>query len=255
MPAARAASQTVWHNGQVREDALPETLRRVPLLATLPATLFEEIAPLCACRPVAKGEFVFGEGDAASFLPILLTGRVKLFRIAPDGREQVLHLVRAPASFAEAAVFGPGVFPATAQALAASELATLPRERLLELLSRRPEVALAMLASISYWLRRLVDLVDGLSLHTVEERVAAYLWSAFTRSSLPLVRGVRVRLEDPKHLIAALCGTAPEVLSRTFRKLEAEGIVTVEGPVAALLDAARLQALASAAGAPEAPPL
>jgi hypothetical protein len=55
-----------------------------------------------------------------------------------------------------------------------------------------------------------------------------------------------VRLEDPKHLIAALCGTAPEVLSRTFRKLEADGAVRVDGPVAELLDPVRLQALSRA---------
>jgi CRP/FNR family transcriptional regulator, dissimilatory nitrate respiration regulator len=236
----------------VSEDTQTETLRRVPLLATLPVPLFEEIVLLCIFRRLAKGELVFGEGEAASFLPILLAGRVKLFRIAPDGREQVLHLVRGPASFAEAAVFGPGIFPAAAQAVVAGELATISRDRLVELLSRRPQVALALLASMSYWLRRLVDLVDGLSLHSVEERVAAYLWSAFTRSSLPLVPGVRVRLEDPKHLIAALCGTAPEVLSRTFRKLEADGMVAVEGPVATLLDTARLLALASPGG--EVPP-
>jgi CRP-like cAMP-binding protein len=99
---------------------------------------------------------------------------------------------------------------------------------------------------MSFWLRRLVDLVEGLSLHTVEERVAAYLWSVFVRSGLPALRGTQVRLEDPKHLIAALCGTAPEVLSRTFRKLETEGVVAVDGPVATLLDPSRLQALSAA---------
>jgi CRP/FNR family transcriptional regulator, dissimilatory nitrate respiration regulator len=230
-------------------EQLSGALRRVPLLATLPQALFEEIVPLCSARPLAKGELVFGEGEEASFLPIVLAGQVKLFRIAPDGREQMLHLVRAPASFAEAAVFGPGIFPAAAQAVAAGTLATVPRGALVELLSRRPQVALALLASMSFWLRRLVDLVEGLSLHSVEERVAAYLWSVFVRSGLPVLRGTQVRLEDPKHLIAALCGTAPEVLSRTFRKLETEGIVAVDGPVATLLDAGRLQALSSAGDA------
>jgi CRP/FNR family transcriptional regulator len=253
-PAVGSAEEgefVFWHNDLVKSNELTVVLRRVPLLATLPGPLFEEIVPLCASRPLAKGELVFAEGDPASFLPILLTGQVKLFRIAPDGREQMLHLVRAPASFAEAAVFGPGIFPAAAQAAVSGVLATLPRDSLIDLLSRRPQVALALLASMSYWLRRLVDLVEGLSLHSVEERVAAYLWSAFVRSGLPVMKGTQVRLEDPKHLIAALCGTVPEVLSRTFRKLETEGVVTVEGPVATLLDAARLQALSSSGGLSE----
>jgi CRP/FNR family transcriptional regulator len=229
------------------EDVLAR-LRRTPLLAALPPTLFDEIVRFLGVRAVAKGEFVFNEADPADFLPVLLEGRVKLFKAGPDGREQVLHLVRAPASFAEAAVFGPGVFPADAQVVEAGVLATVPRPDLLDLLRRRPEAALALLASMSIWLRRLVDLVEGLSLHTVEERVAAYLWSTFVRSGRPLVPGASVRLEEPKHLIAALCGTAPEVLSRTFRKLEADGAVRVDGPVAEILDPARLAALAGTSG-------
>ncbi|MEW6337760.1 MAG: Crp/Fnr family transcriptional regulator [Acidobacteriota bacterium] len=234
----------------MKTERLKAVLLRVPLLSALPPPLLEEIWHLSTVRAVPRGEMVFSEGDPASFLPLLLSGRVKLFKAGPDGREQVLHLVRAPASFAEAAVFGPGIFPAMAQAVESSVLASIGRQELLALLQRRPEVAVAMLASMSFWLRRLVDLVEGLSLHSVEERVAAYLWSAFVRSGQPLLAGLQIRLEEPKHMIAALCGTAPEVLSRTFRKLEADGSARIEGPVAVLLDPGRLQALSSAADAP-----
>ena len=236
----------IWQNTVMKPEELTAALRRLPLFITLPPPLLEEVSALCSVRALARGEMVFSEGDAASFLPMLIGGQVKLFRAGPDGREQVLHLVRAPSSFAEAAVFGPGVFPATAQAVTEGQLAMLPRSSLVEQLARRPQMVLALLASMSYWLRRLVDLVEGLSLHTVEERVGAYLWAAFVRSGRPLLPGARVRLEDPKHLIAALCGTAPEVLSRTFRKLEADGAVRVDGPVATMLDPERLQALSSA---------
>lgn len=219
-------------------------LRRVPLLAGLPEPLFEDLAAMAAARRVNRGTVLFAEGEGVAFLPLLLAGKVKLLRMGADGREQVLHIVRAPASFAEAAVFGPGIFPATAVVVVDGILATIPKDRLLATLRARPEVALALLASMSVWLRRLVDLVEGLSLHTVEERVAGYLWSAFQRSGQPLTAGAQVRLEDPKHLIAALCGTAPEVLSRSFRKLEENGAARVDGPVATLLDPERLRALA-----------
>ena len=231
---------------RVKTEELTGALRRIPLFATLPAPLLEEIARLCGVRRVRKGELLFSEGDAAGYLPVLLAGQVKLLRIGPEGREQVLHLVRAPASFAEAAVFGPGVFPAATVVVEAGQLATVPRPALLDLLRRRPEMALALLASMSFWLRRLVDLVDGLALHTVEERVAAYLWSAFARSGATLASGAQIRLEEPKRLIAALCGTAPEVLSRTFRRLASDGVVQVSGPMATILDPAALAARARA---------
>ena len=226
---------------------LPTGLRRIPLFAVLPPALLGDVARLCRVRRVRRGELLFSEGDAAEFLPLLFSGRVKLIRSGRDGREQVLHLVRAPASFAEAAVFGPGVFPASAVAIEAGELAVVPRPALLDLLRRRPEVALALLASMSVWLRRLADLVEGLALHTVEERVAAYLLLAFTRSGVTLARNARVRLAEPKRLIAALCGTGPEVLSRTFRRLAEDGVVKVSGPVVTLLDPAALAALVPAA--------
>ena len=237
----------------VKADELLAALRRVPLLSTLPGPILDDIASMCGVRRVRKGELLFSEGDGADFLPILLAGRAKLARTDSEGREQVLHLVRAPGSFAEAAVFGPGVFPASAVVVEAGLLATVPRTDLLDLLRRRPEVALALLASMSLWFRRLVDLVDGLALHTVEERVAAYLFAAFARSGQTLVAGAQIRLEEPKRLIAAVCGTAPEVLSRTFRRLAAEGVVRVSGPVATVLDPEALAALARAGHEAEGP--
>jgi CRP/FNR family transcriptional regulator, dissimilatory nitrate respiration regulator len=244
-PEAIAPPRTVPRGtmGAMTRVDMAGMLRRTPLFGALSPALFQEIVSLCGVRTVRRRELIFSDGDPAAFLPVLLAGRVKLLRAGPDGREQVLHVVRAPAAFAEAAVFGPGVFPATAEVLEDGQLATLPRPELLDLMRRRPEVALALLASMSMWLRRLVALVDGLSLHTVEDRVAAYLWSLFVRSGRPLLAGLEVHLDDPKHLIAALCGTAPEVLSRTFRKLEAAGAVRVAGPVASLLDPARLRSL------------
>jgi CRP-like cAMP-binding protein len=218
------------------------------MFAGLPPAIFDELAALATTRRVEAGEVLFCEGERVEFLPLLLAGRVKLARTDAEGREQVLHLVRAPASFAEAAVFGPGVFPATAVVLVPGILASVPQGALLGLLRRRPEIATALLASMSMWLRRLVDLVEGLSLRTVGERVAAYLWATFVRSGQPLRPGLTVRLEDPKHLIAAVCGTGPEVLSRTFRRLEREGAVQIEGPVARLLHPERLRTLAEAQG-------
>jgi len=233
------------HNVLVPAEPIAQALRRVPVLASLPADLLARVAALSRVRSVARGEVIFAAGEEAAFLPLLLAGQVKLFRTGPDGREQVLHLVRAPSSFAEAAVFGPGVFPVTAQTVRAGTLASVPRTDLLDLLREQPAVALALLASMSLWLRRLADLVEGLSLHTVEERVAAYFVSTFGRAGTPMRRGARVELDDPKHLIAALCGTAPEVLSRTFRRLESDGLLRVEGTTATVLDPVGLVSLAA----------
>jgi CRP/FNR family transcriptional regulator, dissimilatory nitrate respiration regulator len=219
-------------------------LRRIPMLATLPEPVLAELLALAVETPLRRGEVLFSEGEPAAFLPLLLSGRVKLYRSDAEGREQVIHLVRAPASFGEAAVFGPGVFPATAEVLEDGRLLKVPRDVLLDLLRHRPEVCLALLASLSAWLRRLVDLVDSLSLATVEQRVAGYLWAAATRATPNPGTGTAVHLEDPKHVIAALCGTAPAVLSRTFRKLERSGLVRIDGATVTVFDPTGLATLA-----------
>lgn len=231
-------------------STLARALRRAPLFETLPEPVLATIAGFSSVQRLARGEVLFWEHDPATFLPVLLAGRLKLFRADAEGREQVLHVVRAPASFAEAAVFGPGVFPATAQVLEGGTVARVSAVELVGLLHRRPEVALAILTSFSLWMRRLVDLVDGLALRSVEERVAAYLWSAFVRSGAAPLHGATLRLEEPKHVVASLCGTAPEVLSRTFRKLERKGVVRVEGPAVVLLEPETLAALAGGEAQP-----
>jgi CRP/FNR family transcriptional regulator, dissimilatory nitrate respiration regulator len=225
-------------------EPTPPLLRRIPLLASLPEAVFAEVASLAVEAPVHKGQILFSDGEPAVFLPLLLAGRAKLYRADAEGHEQVLHILRAPASFAEAAVFGPGVFPATCEAIEDGRVARISRAALLDLLRRRPEASLAMLASLSAWLRRLVDLVDSLALATVEQRVAGYLWAAFTRVTPAPQPGLAVRLEDPKHVIASMCGTAPAVLSRTFRKLGAAGLVGISGTTATLYDPTGLATLA-----------
>jgi CRP/FNR family transcriptional regulator, dissimilatory nitrate respiration regulator len=232
------------HNANMELSSLEPVLRRIPMLATLPGPVLGELLALAVPAPLHKGEVLFSEGEPAAFLPLLLSGRVKLYRSDAEGREQVIHLVRAPASFGEAAVFGPGVFPATAEVLEDGTLLQVPRDVLLDLLRRRPEVCLALLASLSAWLRRLVDLVDSLSLATVEQRVAGYLWATVTRAAPNPGSGTAVHLEDPKHVIAALCGTAPAVLSRTFRKLEQAGLIRVDGATVTVFDPTGLAALA-----------
>ena len=126
--------------------------------------------------------------------------------------------MRAPSSFGEAAVFGPGVFPATCEVLEDGRVARIPRGDLLDLLRRRPEVSLAMLASLSVWLRRLLDLVDSLALATVEQRVAGYLWALFSRASPAPQLGLTVHLDEPKHVIAAVTLHDPAGLATLARR-------------------------------------
>jgi CRP/FNR family transcriptional regulator len=101
---------------------------------------------------------------------------------------------------------------------------------------------MSMVASVSVWTRKLASKLELLTQRRVEERLAIYLIS---RTRAETIRpGDSVQLSEPKNLIAAQCGTAPEVLSRTFRRLEDEGVIAVDANQVRVLSPDKLQALA-----------
>jgi CRP/FNR family transcriptional regulator len=151
---------------------------------------------------------------------------MKLVRYSPQGRELLLHLVHPGQSFAEAALFAEGTYPATAEAMEEALVWGLPRQSLLGLLANSPELGLAMLGSVSLWTRKLAAKLELLTQRRVEERLAIYLLARAAGDELG--PGDAIALAEPRNLIAAQCGTAPEVLSRTFRRLEEDGVLTAE---------------------------
>jgi CRP-like cAMP-binding protein len=214
----------------------------IPLVLHLGADEVNEVLAAGSERSLAKGEILFHEGDDAECLFAVIEGRVKLVRYSPHGKEMLLHLVSPGESFAEAALFGRGTYPASAVAVERSRLWCLPRHRLVEIIRRSPELGLSMVASISMWTRKLASKLELLTQRRVEERLAIYLIS---RTGMEAISpGDSVQLSEPKNLIAAQCGTAPEVLSRTFRRLEEDGVIAVDADQVRILSPEKLQALA-----------
>ena len=217
-------------------------LNELPLLRMLAEDDRRRVIAAGMLRALARGEILFHEGDPAEALFAVVEGRVKLVRYSPKGRELLLHLVAPGVSFAEAALFGAGGYPATAEAVEPTTVWFLPRTRLVELIRATPELGLAMIGSISAWTRTLAGKLEMLTQRRVEERLALFLLHrAGSRSVEP---GRVIELGQPKHLVAAECGTGPEVLSRTFKRLEEEGILATGATTVTVLDPARLAELA-----------
>jgi CRP/FNR family transcriptional regulator len=218
------------------------------ILATLP--LFEQLTIGQRERVLAAGhertfdrsEIVFHEGEQAEALFVVLSGQVKLVRYSPKGRELLLHLVHPGQTFAEAALFSGDTYPATAEVMEPTLVWILPRPALAELLREGPELALAMLGSVSMWTRKLASKLELLTQRRVEERVALYLMAR--AGSTDLKAGDTIPLAEARNLIAAQCGTAPEVLSRTFRRLEEDGLIEAAPHHVVVLDPAKLRSLA-----------
>jgi CRP-like cAMP-binding protein len=191
---------------------------------------------------LAKGEILFHEGDPAENFCAVIEGRIKLVRYSSKGKELLLHLVEPGTAFAEAALFGSGGYPATAEAVEPSLVWCLPRAQLVTILRDNPEIGMAMIGSVSAWTRALAGKLEMLTQRRVEERLALFLMARAGRREVAV--GEVIELGQPKHLVAAECGTGPEVLSRTFKGLEEDGIIETGTNTVKVLDPKRLADLA-----------
>ena len=199
-----------------------------------------QLAAIASLETHRKGETIFTEGDDADALWVLLKGQVKVYKVSPDGREQVLRIVRAGESFAEAAALARSPFPAGAEATARSTTTRFPADDFLRLLEASPQLATNMIVALSQLLRGFAALVDALALRDVPSRLAKYLLDASLRA-----QSDTIVLDVRKTVLAARLGTVSETLSRVLRRLRDRGVIEVDGPRIDILDRAALQHLAA----------
>ncbi|BDV44870.1 CarD family transcriptional regulator [Geotalea uraniireducens] len=219
-------------------------LKKSLLFSGLADEHLAEVAAIAARRAFAKGETLFSEGEAAIGFYLLATGSLKLCKVSPDGKEKVLHFVHPNETFAEAAFFGDGRYPAEARALEKGEALFFPREAFMGLVERNPRFSLNLIVSLSLLLRRFARQIEELSFAEVPARLAAYLLELAERKSTTFQGKTYLDLDMKKGELASRLGTVSETLSRSLRKLKEEGIIEVEGSRVVILDASRLQGLA-----------
>ncbi|HMQ33561.1 MAG TPA: Crp/Fnr family transcriptional regulator [Chloroflexaceae bacterium] len=207
-----------------------EDLRAATLLASLDeATLADTArrARRCQFRP---GQQILLEGEAAPGLFFVQRGRVRLSRTAPDGREQVLAMVGPGEHFDPVPLFDGGPNPSAARAMSPVTCLLLPRDDLLALVRRHPDLALAALSSLAGELRELVVLVEDLAFRSVRARMA--------RQLLAEAAGGAAELTHQE--LAERAGTVREIAGRALRRLAEEGLVRLERGRVIVLDPAGL---------------
>ncbi|MDH3328111.1 MAG: Crp/Fnr family transcriptional regulator [Desulfobulbaceae bacterium] len=185
----------------------------------------EKIARIAVPKSFGRGEAVFFEGDEGNGFYMVLEGRVKIFKMSMEGKEQILHIFGPGEPFGEVPVFHGQPFPANAMALVKSKLIFFPRREFIDLVTANPSLALNMLAMLSLRLRRFANQIESLSLKEVPGRLAAYLLYLSEEQG----PAAHVTLDIPKGQLASLLGTIPETLSRIFSKMTDEGLIRVEG--------------------------
>ena len=196
-----------------------------PLFQGLESEYQKHLAGIVVKRVFKRGEVIFSEGDEGTGFYVIIYGRVKICKISPEGKEQILHIFGHGEPFGEVPVFTGKRFPACAEALSDTSTLFFPRDDFIGLIREEPSLALNMLSVLSVRLRRFTALIEDLSLKEVPGRLAAYLLYLSDRSN-----GTDdLNLEISKGQLASILGTIPETLSRILARMIKEGFIESEG--------------------------
>jgi CRP-like cAMP-binding protein len=209
------------------------------LLAALSQAEFEAVLAHARIRTLAPGGRLFDQGDPGSHFFFVLSGIIKLCRVAPSGEEKVMDLVRPGNFFAEAAMFMGGQYPINARALDATRLVALDGKHFVGLVRGNADLCLRLLSKMSQRMHGLINEIDYLTLHSGAQRVIGYLLEQLPEGAAP----PSVRLVVPKHVIAARLGIQPETLSRVLAKLRGQQLIDVQDDMIVLNDVEALRRL------------
>ena len=221
----------------LRTAAIAATLRGSQLFFGLPPAELEGIAGFSSLRNLAKDQYLFREGDAAEGFYVVQRGAINVHRVSATGKEQVIHVFRPGESLAEAALASEQGYPANGRAVETSTVIVVPKAPFLALISRRPDLGLRMLGSMSQHLRVLVGLVEDLTLKDVETRFINWV----LKRCGPKTGKAAVHLASTKRVLAAELGTSSETLSRTFARLRANRHLEVKGTSILIADVEALR--------------
>ncbi|MGQ9694048.1 MAG: Crp/Fnr family transcriptional regulator [Thermodesulfobacteriota bacterium] len=215
-------------------------IARLPLFQGLDRSHYEDLAMILVDQIFKRGEDIFYEDDEATGFYVVVSGRVKIFKLSADGKEQILHIFGPGEPIGEVTVFAGKRFPANAQAVEETRAFFFPRAQFVELIRKDPSLALNMLAVLSQRLRRFSVLIENLSLKEVPGRLAAHLLYLSEKE-----KGLTtLSLEISKNQLASLLGTIPETLSRILARMEKEKLIKSEGRRITLLNRQALEEIA-----------
>jgi CRP-like cAMP-binding protein len=219
---------------------LVQMVADISLFKGLPKEQLDEVVNSMADQTFDRGQTVLSEGEAAEGFFVLVQGKVKIFKLSTEGKEQILHFVGQGESFGEVPMFSGGRFPASAETTEKSRIFFFPRAAFLNLIGTDPTLAMNMLADLSKRLRQMTRLVEELSLKEVPSRLAAYILYLSSENESD-----DVGLDITKGQLASLLGTIPETLSRILGKMSAQKVISVQGRKLKILDRTILEDLAA----------
>ena len=216
-----------------------DLLAKSYLCSGFEADELHEFAAIARFMEIDKDKIIFFEGDPAEGFYVLLSGRVRIYKASPDGKEYTIHVIKPGQLFAEAAIFKGHEYPANCATMEKSAVAYFPKEAFLNLLKKYPVISLKIIGSLASFVRDFNRQVEELSLKEVPARLASFLLNRAEKTGSNLVN-----LDFTKTELANRLGTISETLSRNLKKMSDLGVISVNGREISILDKNRLNNIA-----------
>lgn len=180
---------------------------------------------------------LYQQGDKATHYYVVLDGIVKLFRLNYEGEETVIHIFGRGDTFAECTMFFDAIYPVNAEIVVRARLLRMETSVMRRVVNDRPNIAHALLDSVSCHMDELMDKTEQMKVHTATQRVAKFLLGLTDARS----GSVEFELPYEKVLIANSLGMQPASLSRALARLRSLNVSTdnervIIGDVAQLAD-------------------
>ena len=197
-------------------------LSHVPIFDGLDENDKQDIARTALSREYQKGEMVYSAGEEGGRLYVLYTGRAKVFRLNPNGKEQVIRMVEPGDFIGELSLFSSLPLSDNVQATKRTTMCILDGKELKALMARRADLAFKVMDELSRRLESAENRIEAISLGSVAQRVALALLDMAggkEELTLPMTKG-----DWASHL-----GMSQETLSRKLSSLQEEGLIALKG--------------------------
>lgn len=216
-----------------------ESLRQHYLFSALEQHEYDTLLKSVNEIRIDKNDILFHQGDRADYFYFVDVGHVELNLIAPTGQKKVLEVIGPDRTFAEAVAFMRGSkYPVTCEALTETTLYRIPNQAYLHLIQSNPDACMRLLADISRQLHARVREIERLTVQNARDRLVSYLIDhVVDKNGDEAV----IRVELPRHVIAARLSITPETLSRLLRNLADERLLTIEDRVIYVHSLSRLR--------------
>ena len=198
-----------------------EYLKNILYFSGVSLVELESISRIIFEKTVDRGEMILLEGEPAENLYFVASGVVKVFKTSVEGKEQILSIVRPGESFNDVSIFDGEPNPVSAQAMGPVLLYGIKKNEMEAIVQNHPQIAMNVIKVLVKRVRHLLSLVEDLSFKHVIGRVAKIL---VEHVGGEISRGRRLTQQE----MAAMAGTAREVVGRSLKELEEAGAIKLD---------------------------